>query len=419
MEDKNELMHYRTKGSKNGIRRYQNEDGSLTPLGRIHYGVGDAKGARNGSGSDSSLTPKPKRKVKKSLKDDKDPNISRDPNYLSGDDPNYKKGINNHLGKKATDGNIDKTYDWTVNPEYSRYTNESKNGDNPTVSNRGRQAVDRILFGRNPNPHDRGKNGQSKDGTVWDTDDKNSVSPLDSNKGPKTVADVTQGNEVRGKYGRTKDGTNWTDPRLEGRPGDDKGRQSSTKSKFANTDDNDDKYGATKDGTNWRKPDTPETAEPKKNDTGSSNTGTKDSGNKKQDIGSNNTNNGGNNNNNRSNSNNNNQTTLTKSKKLEKGANIALQTKNTADNLNTLNKTVAKIRNRKTIEQEMSEMSNQELRARNERQALENTYRQNNAGRMSKGQQFVSDFLSIGSTVAGAAVTALTLAKLFKELRGE
>ena len=31
------LMHYRTKGSKNGVRRYQNEDGSLTSEGYQHY----------------------------------------------------------------------------------------------------------------------------------------------------------------------------------------------------------------------------------------------------------------------------------------------------------------------------------------------------------------------------------------------
>lgn len=37
------LMHYRTKGSKNGVRLYQYEDGSLTPLGRIHYGVGQGR----------------------------------------------------------------------------------------------------------------------------------------------------------------------------------------------------------------------------------------------------------------------------------------------------------------------------------------------------------------------------------------
>ena len=34
-----ELYHYRTKGSKNGVRRYQNLDGSLTAAGYAHYGV--------------------------------------------------------------------------------------------------------------------------------------------------------------------------------------------------------------------------------------------------------------------------------------------------------------------------------------------------------------------------------------------
>lgn len=35
-----ELYHHGIKGQKHGKRRYQNPDGSLTPEGRIHYGVG-------------------------------------------------------------------------------------------------------------------------------------------------------------------------------------------------------------------------------------------------------------------------------------------------------------------------------------------------------------------------------------------
>ena len=35
-----ELYHHGTHGQKWGLRRYQNEDGSLTALGRIHYGIG-------------------------------------------------------------------------------------------------------------------------------------------------------------------------------------------------------------------------------------------------------------------------------------------------------------------------------------------------------------------------------------------
>ena len=41
-----ELWHFRTPGSKNGIRLYQYKDGSYTPLGRIHYGIGQARARR-------------------------------------------------------------------------------------------------------------------------------------------------------------------------------------------------------------------------------------------------------------------------------------------------------------------------------------------------------------------------------------
>lgn len=34
------LIHYGVQGQKHGVRRWQYEDGSLTPAGRIHYGVG-------------------------------------------------------------------------------------------------------------------------------------------------------------------------------------------------------------------------------------------------------------------------------------------------------------------------------------------------------------------------------------------
>ena len=41
-----ELYHHGIKGQEHGVRRYQNEDGSLTPLGRIHYGYGQIKERR-------------------------------------------------------------------------------------------------------------------------------------------------------------------------------------------------------------------------------------------------------------------------------------------------------------------------------------------------------------------------------------
>ena len=43
--DGTELYHHGVEGQKWHIRRYQNEDGSLTPLGRIHYGIKSVRGA--------------------------------------------------------------------------------------------------------------------------------------------------------------------------------------------------------------------------------------------------------------------------------------------------------------------------------------------------------------------------------------
>lgn len=37
------LAHHGIKGQKHGLRRWQNRDGSLTPAGREHYGVGDPR----------------------------------------------------------------------------------------------------------------------------------------------------------------------------------------------------------------------------------------------------------------------------------------------------------------------------------------------------------------------------------------
>lgn len=43
ISEENYLYHYGVKGQKKGVRRYQYEDKSLTPEGRIHYGVGEPR----------------------------------------------------------------------------------------------------------------------------------------------------------------------------------------------------------------------------------------------------------------------------------------------------------------------------------------------------------------------------------------
>lgn len=56
LEYKNYLAHHGIEGQKWGRRRFQNEDGSLTPEGRAHYGVGEAenRGPSNTQGSYTS-----------------------------------------------------------------------------------------------------------------------------------------------------------------------------------------------------------------------------------------------------------------------------------------------------------------------------------------------------------------------------
>lgn len=40
-EMNNTMTHYGIRGQKRGLRRFQNEDGSLTPAGKERYGVGN------------------------------------------------------------------------------------------------------------------------------------------------------------------------------------------------------------------------------------------------------------------------------------------------------------------------------------------------------------------------------------------
>ena len=50
--DEYALMHHGIKGMKKGRRRWQNEDGSYTPEGRIHYGIGDGRAAQTSNEPD-------------------------------------------------------------------------------------------------------------------------------------------------------------------------------------------------------------------------------------------------------------------------------------------------------------------------------------------------------------------------------
>lgn len=59
------LAHHGVKGQKHGVRQWQNPDGSLTPAGRIHYGVGEA---RKAAGSAAKTVGKAARSVGKAIR---------------------------------------------------------------------------------------------------------------------------------------------------------------------------------------------------------------------------------------------------------------------------------------------------------------------------------------------------------------
>ena len=64
----NYLQHYGVKGQVHGKRRYQNEDGSLTPEGREHYGVGEGDGRKKSTSNENAAKEAKRQKRREILK---------------------------------------------------------------------------------------------------------------------------------------------------------------------------------------------------------------------------------------------------------------------------------------------------------------------------------------------------------------
>lgn len=110
---------------------------------------------------------------------------------------------------------------------------------------------------------------------------------------------------------------------------------------------------------------------------------------------------------------------LKDSAKLGKGSDIATNAGKAMDSANTLNKLIAKQKNKKQTRQELDSMDDNELRKKLDRMRMEDEYSNRTSGRMSQGHQFVSSLLTAGSIAASATASALTIAKLIKELKGQ
>lgn len=66
--DASYLAHHGTLGQKWGNRRYQNLDGSLTSLGREHYGIGPARGSKEAKREKAKEARQEKREKRKAAK---------------------------------------------------------------------------------------------------------------------------------------------------------------------------------------------------------------------------------------------------------------------------------------------------------------------------------------------------------------
>lgn len=92
------LAHHGILGQKWGVRRYQNEDGSLTAKGKKHYAKADTKWAKKNT---DKITRKTQNKVKKELTAF-NKELSKQPGYLNKDGSVSKAAINAYNRKMAS-----------------------------------------------------------------------------------------------------------------------------------------------------------------------------------------------------------------------------------------------------------------------------------------------------------------------------
>lgn len=110
------LEHIGVIGMHWGQRRYQHEDGSLTPLGRVHYGIRDRRWKLRGyMDKDGMVTAKGYRKL--SAKDEKWASKNHDKLYKYAlkkskkEMADYRKYVlNREMGDQIQGGKVSKTY---------------------------------------------------------------------------------------------------------------------------------------------------------------------------------------------------------------------------------------------------------------------------------------------------------------------
>lgn len=99
-EDNQSLIHYGIKGQKWGVRRFQNEDGSLTAEGKQRYSKSDVVFVSGSSKTQDKESGYYRKQLPKEIRNELDEAIKSGSKFVVGDAPGIDRQVQEYLNNK-------------------------------------------------------------------------------------------------------------------------------------------------------------------------------------------------------------------------------------------------------------------------------------------------------------------------------